>query len=180
MKTELLMIGLLASLSESVTAQKTKGYPQVTVERIIKAPIEVSFDYIVPVDLSHIFRGYKKFAAIKKTDETEKWIKAGLNRTVYFEDGTTAQETLLTVVPNISFSYKIEGFTSQLRFLAKRIEGNWQFTNLGSGQTKIVWTYRIIPKNFLTKGIIKMMVLKDIEGMLNEALTILKEDLEAR
>jgi hypothetical protein len=144
----------------------------------INAPTDKAFNYIVPVDLAHIFKRYKGLPAIVKTNETEKWLKGGLTRTVFFEDGSTSKESLLTVVPAISFSYKIEDFTSQLRFLAKRIEGDWLFTDLGNGQTKIEWTYKIVPKNALARGVIKLALLKKVNGLLTNALTILKNDLE--
>jgi hypothetical protein len=67
---------------------------------------------------------------------------------------------------------------SHLRFLAKRIEGDWLFTDLGNGQTKIEWTYKIIPKNGIARGVIKLVLLKKVTGLLTNALTILKNDLE--
>jgi hypothetical protein len=160
-------------------AQDTKNVPQTKIVMIINSPVDSAFNYIVPVDLSHIFKRYKRLPAITKTNEPEKWIKEGLSRTVFFEDGSTSQESLLTVVHHTSFSYKIENFTSQLRFLAKRVEGNWVFTDIGKGQTKIEWTYKIIPKNFIARGIIKFVLMKDLKGLLNNALTILKNDLES-
>jgi hypothetical protein len=99
-------------------------------------------------------------------------------RTIHFEDGSTSKESLLTVVPYSSFSYKIEDFTSQLRFLAKRIEGDWIFTDLGNIQTKIEWTYKVVPKNIIARGLINIILMKDIKGLLNNALIILKDDLE--
>lgn len=159
-------------------AQSGKKNPQVKVVMTINAPIDIAFNYIVPVNLPHIFKRYKNLPAIIKTDETEKWIKAGLTRTVYFEDGSKSKETLLTVVPHTSFSYQIKDFTSQLRFLAKKIEGDWVFTDLDNGQTKIEWTYKIVPKNIFTRGLINLVLLKNVEDLLINALTILKTDLE--
>ncbi|WP_298148574.1 hypothetical protein [Flavobacterium sp.] len=158
--------------------QSRKKYPQTEATIIINTTVNTAFNYIVPIDLSHIFKKYKRFPAIIKTDEKELWIKPGLTRTVYFEDGTTAKESLLTVVEGDSFSYQIVGFTSQLRFLAKKVEGSWKFTELENRQTKIEWTYRIIPKNFVARFIIKSFILKDINGLLNNALFIIKKDLE--
>ena len=178
MATFLMTIGLTIGIAGITFAQSSKKFPQTKITMTIDAPIDSAFNYIVPVDLSHIFKKYKNLPAITKTDETERWIKAGLTRTVYFEDGSTSKETLLTVVPHSSFSYKIESFTSKLRFLAKRVEGNWVFTDLGNGQTKIEWTYIIVPKNFITRGIIKLALLKNVKGLLTNALTILKTDLE--
>ena len=171
-------VGLTIGIAETALAQNSKKYPQTKVIMTINAPIDSCFNYIIPVDLSRIFKKYKNLPAIIKTDETEKWIKAGLTRTVYFEDSSTSKETLMTVVPHSSFSYKIENFTSQLRFLAKRIEGDWIFKDLGNGQTKIEWTYKIVPKNFFARGLINLVLLKNINGLLTNALTILKTDLE--
>jgi hypothetical protein len=178
MTTFLMAIGSAISIAGIAFAQSNKKFPHAKIVMTINAPIDSAFNYIVPVDLSHIFKKYKNLPAIIKTDEAEKWIKAGLTRTVYFEDGSTSKETLLTVVPHSSFSYKIENFTSQLRFLAKRIEGDWIFTDLGNGQTKIEWTYKIVPKNFFARGLINLVLVKNIEGLLTNALKILKADLE--
>lgn len=178
MTTFWITLVLTIGITSLTYAKSNNKVPQVKVTAIVNAPIDSVFNYIVPVELSHIFKRYKRIPAITKTNETEKWNKAGLTRTVFFEDGSTSQETLLTVVPHTSFSYKIENFTSQLRFLAKRVDGDWLFTDLGNGQTKIEWTYKVAPKNFIARGLIKIVLLKDIEGLLNNALTILKEDLE--
>lgn len=159
--------------------QSNSKVPQAKVSVIIEVPTDIAFNYIVPVDLSHIFKRHKRFPAITKTNETEKWVKAGLTRTIFFEDGSTSKESLLTVIPHTSFSYRIENFTSQLRFLAKRIEGDWAFINLGNNQTKIEWTYKVVPKNFVARGLINLFLMKDINGLLTNALTTLIEDLES-
>ncbi|RLJ80210.1 SRPBCC family protein [Pedobacter alluvionis] len=173
MATFLMTIGIAG-----IAFAQSKKFPQAKIVVTINTPIDSAFNYIVPVELSHIFKKHKNLPAIIKTDEKEKWFKAGLTRTVYFEDGSTSKETLLTVVPHTSFSYRIEDFTSQLRFLAKRIEGDWIFTDLGNGQTKIEWTYKIVPKNFFARGIINLVLLKNIKELLRNAMTILKTDLE--
>jgi hypothetical protein len=163
----------------SLTFAQNKSIPQVKIIMIINSPTDTAFSYIVPVKLAHIFKKHKRFPAVTKTNETEMWNKAGLTRTVYFEDGTIATESLISVVPSQSFSYKIENFTSSFRKLAKQIEGEWLFTNIGNGQTKIEWVYKIIPKNFLTGQIVKWFVLTDLKVLLTSALTILKKDLES-
>lgn len=178
MTTHSMTTGSTIGKAKIAFAQSGKKFSQIKIVSTINAPIDMAFNYIVPVDLSHIFKEYKNLPAIVKTDESEKWIKAGLTRTVYFEDGSTSKETLLTVKRHSSFSYKIEDFTSQLRFLAKRIEGDWLFTDLGNGHTKVEWTYKIFPKNFIARELIHLVLLKNIEGLLTNALTILKTDLE--
>lgn len=162
----------------SLALAQNKSSSQVKITMSINSITDTAFGYVVPVKLAHIFKRYKRFPAITKTNESELWNKSGLTRTVYFEDGTTAQESLISVEPSKSFSYKIENFTSSLRKLVKRVEGEWLFTDLGNGQTKIEWTYKLIPKNSLTKIVIKWFVLKDLKLLLTNALTILKQDLE--
>lgn len=179
MTTFLVTLGLTIGIVGFSYSQTNRKYPETKIIMTINVPINSAFNYIVPVKLSHIFKRYKNLPAIIKTNETEKWNKSGLTRTVFFEDGSTSSETLLTVVPHSSFTYKIDNFTSQLRFLAKRVEGNWVFTDLGNGQTKIEWTYTIIPKNFITRGLIKLFLLKNVTVLLNNALIIVKDDLES-
>lgn len=180
MTTIWVTLALVIGFSGFTYAQSNKKYPEVKITMIINAPIDSAFNYILPVDLTHIFKKYKRFPAIIKSNETEFWNKAGLTRTVFFEDGTTAQETMLSVIPSKSFSYKIEKFTSPLRNLAKKVDGEYVFTDLGNGQTQIVWTYKIIPKNFFARTIIKVAILKDLKVLLTNALTILKNDLEGK
>lgn len=172
-----LTIGLTLGIF-SLTFAQSKSVPQVKITMTINSPIVTAFNYIVPVKLAHIFKKYKRFPAIIKTNETETWNKPGLTRTVFFEDGTTVQERLISVIPSKSFSYQIDNFTSPLRKLAKKVEGEWIFTDLGNGQTKIEWTYKIIPKNGFTKQLIKWFVLKDLNVLLTNAVTIIKQDLD--
>lgn len=147
-------------------------------EIIIDSEANRVFDYIVPIDLSHIFKRYKRLPAVVNTSVKGDWKTPGLTRTVFFDDGTTAKESLLTVVQGKSFSYKIQDFDSSLKYLAKHIDGEWIFTDLGNGKTKIEWTYSITPKNFVACAVVKNFVLKDINVLLHNALAIIKEDLE--
>ncbi|MEN9401014.1 MAG: hypothetical protein RL632_2117 [Bacteroidota bacterium] len=159
--------------------KQQKKDPHVSVEMVIASPIDQAFNYIVPVELSHIFKRYKFLPAVVKTNETEQWIRPGLSRTVFFDDGSTSKETLLTVVPYTSFSYEIFDFTSQLRFLAKKIEGNFQFIDLGNARVQVTWTYKIVPMNSLTKLFIRCFLVKAVRGLMYNALSTLKNDLES-
>ena len=116
--------------------------------------------------------------AIVDTSIKEGWNRAGLTRTVYFKDGSTSQETLLTVHAPASFSYKNEHFTSKvLTILLKRLEGEWLFTDLGNGKTKIEWTYRAVPTNYFAKLFVKLVLIRAVRSMMADALEIIKNDL---
>lgn len=178
MKIMSLVLPLLAFAVVTKVYNQKREHPKVVVIIDIDAPVKESFEYIVPVNLPHIFKRYKNLPAIVSTSNKKLWYTPGMVRTVYFEDGNTAKEYLFTVNPYSDFSYKIEDFTSPLKRLAKRIKGQWIFTKLENGKTHIVWSYEIIPKNFLAQFIINAFFKKNIKGLLNNALTVLKEDLE--
>jgi len=162
------------------TNQGSKNYPETKIVITINAQIDKAFKYIAPVNLMHIFRGNAMIPAIVDTSVKEGWNKAGLTRTVYFKDGSTSRESLLTVKTPVSFSYKNENFTSKvLAALLKRLEGEWLFTDLGNGKTKIEWTYRAVPTNFFAKLFVKLVLMKAVRSMLKDAMDIIKNDLES-
>ncbi|UOB17444.1 SRPBCC family protein [Abyssalbus ytuae] len=165
--------------AQSKAQPEKKNHPTVLVNINIDASIEKSFQYIVPVDLSHIFKRYKNLPAVDSTGNKDLWYKPGMQRTVYFEDGNTAREHLLTVNPYTDFSYKIEDFTSPLKRLTKYIYGKWVFTETADGKTHIEWSYTLVTKNIFARLIVNVFVKKNIKGMLTNALSILKTDLES-
>ncbi|WP_158800158.1 SRPBCC family protein [Pedobacter sp. L105] len=176
MKIKILLLSLA---TVAIARQANAKSPQVTVTTIVHAPLNEVFDYIVPVSLPHIFKKYGSFPAIVNTSVKSEWKTPGMERVVTFNGGATGHEHLLTVVPHQSFSYMINDFSNSLRHLTKRIEGQWKFTDVGGGNTKIEWTYKIIPKNFITHSVIDMMVIGDARGYLTNALSIIKDDLDS-
>jgi len=174
---------MVSSMADNHTKQcqmKTNKNPETTLVVTIGSPIDQAFNYIVPINLMHIFRGNAMIPAIVDTSVKQGWNKAGLQRTVYFADGSTSQESLLTINVPTSFSYKNEHFTSTvLSALLNRLEGEWLFTDLGNNPTKIEWTYRAVPTNFFTRLFVKLVLMKVVHAMLKDALTIIKNDLES-
>ncbi len=164
----------------SKTAQSKKKYPETTIKMNINSPVDKAFNYIAPINLMHIFRGSALIPAIVDTSIKEGWNKAGLVRTIYFKDGSTSQESLLTMDAPKSFSYKNDHFTSKvLSFLLKRLEGEWLFTDLRNSITKIEWKYRAIPTNSVTGFFVRAILMRVVHSMLKNALTIAKNDLES-
>jgi hypothetical protein len=162
-----------------ITKTAQNNHPSTTITAIVKAPIDQAFHYIAPIYLPHIFPGAGPIAGISGTSINEGWNKAGLSRTIYFKDGTTSQETMLTWNAPTSFSYKNENFTSAiLGSTMSRLEGDWLFTSLDNDTTKIEWTYRAIPKNFFSRLFIRLVLMRFMKGMLQQAMDISKNDLE--
>lgn len=159
---------------------KNKKNPEITVVVTVNTQIDTVFNYIPPINLMHIFRGNTMIPAIIDTSVKQGWNKAGLQRTVYFADGSTSQESLLTVNAPTSFSYQNEHFTSKvLSALVKRLEGQWLLTDLSGNRTKIEWTYRAVPTNFFSRIMVKLVLMRAVKSMLDNALAIIKSDLES-
>ena len=166
-------------MKKEIKKAADKNYPGVTITAIVKAPIDQAFHYIAPIYLPHIFPGTGPIAGISGTSINEEWNRVGLSRTIYFKDGTTSQETMLTWNAPTSFSYKNENFTSAiLGSTMLRLEGDWLFTKLDNDNTRIEWTYRAIPKNFFSRLFIRFVLMRFIKGMLQQAMDISKRDLE--
>ena len=62
------------------------------------------------MDLEHIFEPYKNIPGIDSTSNTEPWFTPGMQRTVYFDDGSSSEEYLLSVSPHSGFTYKVNAF----------------------------------------------------------------------
>ena len=154
--------------------------PVARVLETINVPITLAFNYIQPVSLSTIFPGYNTIPAILKTNETEKWTKAGLSRMVTFADGNTAFESMLHVdYPNY-LSYKIDEFTSEgLNSLVEKVDGAWVFISVEEEKVLIDWKYIISPRSDEAAKIINEHLLPDFQGMLEQAMRISKKNLES-
>jgi Polyketide cyclase / dehydrase and lipid transport len=152
--------------------------PITTIATVNKSQQDV-FDYVVPIPLNNIFKKYKFIPGVARTDEKEKWITAGLTRTVFTDDGNTANEELITVTPSSYFNYRVSKFTSALRFLISRVNGSWVFEPKGS-QTNIIWKYELITHNEFATWIINTFLKKDMAKYLQNAMDIIVSDLEAK
>lgn len=151
---------------------------KIVVHTTVAAPARKCFDYIVPVELGHIFRPYLFLPGVKHTDEAERWFTPGLSRTVYFTDNSKATEELLTVEASRSFTYKISKFTGINRFLMVHIDGAWQFSENDTKTTSIEWAYSLTCHNVATRLIAKTVVAPVLRRYLQRALRVLKQDLE--
>ncbi|QTN38697.1 SRPBCC family protein [Cryomorphaceae bacterium] len=169
-------------MATTLSRAQEKKYPKtvVSVDVDSKLSLKESFEYIVPIDLEHIFNEpYKMIPKIDSTSNREAWFTPNENRIVYFNDGSTSQEELLSVTPPSGFTYKVTGFTSSLRMLIKQINGSWTFKETGDGKIHIEWTYEFVPKNFFARFLVKNVVIKQIKVPMTNALNIMKQELES-
>jgi hypothetical protein len=151
----------------------------ITTQKTVNCSQKQAFDYVLPVTLSSIFRRYKFFPAVIKTNETQTWNKAGLVRTVFFDDGTTAIEHLTTVQNFEYFDYVVTGFTSLLRFLIVEIHGSWKFETDGDN-TEIIWKYELVAKNAVSEWVLQTILRKDIQTYLERTMDSISTKLNAK
>ncbi|SHM72131.1 hypothetical protein [Mucilaginibacter sp. OK098] len=166
--------------TQDSTERSRINNPTARVLATVNAPIKVAFDYIQPVPLNIIFPGYHNIPAIVKTDEQKLWITPGKSRTVTFADGNSAFESMLHVdYPNY-FSYKLENFSSEnLNSLVERVDGAWVFIALEDDKVLIDWKYVFTPKSDEARAMIEQHLLPEFQGMLEQAMTISKGNLES-
>ncbi|MET8307737.1 SRPBCC family protein [Micromonospora sp. NPDC005173] len=125
----------------------------VRVTRTVNAPIGQVFEYVIDVDLSHIFPRFGHSPAILASSVTTGWNTPGVRRTNTSDDGSTNEEELLTVEPPNSFSYRVDNFSSQrLREVVDSIEGSWYFSDQEDDTTSIEWTYALNPVDEPARG----------------------------
>lgn len=179
MRTITLLI-LIFMTTTQIQAQG-KSYPKTFVSVDIQSTLspKETFEYIVPIDLEHIFKPYKNISGIDSTSNKKAWYKAGMTRTVFFDDGTSSEETLLSVTPHSAFTYKVDGFTNSLKGLIKQINGSWTFTETENGKIHIEWTYEFVPKNFFARFLVNTIVKKRMKTPMTNALTVIKDELES-
>jgi len=75
------------------------GTPFVKVTRTINRPIQQTFDYIITVDLTHIFPPIGNVPGVASTSISKEWGKPGLERVNMSTDGSSTREKMLTVDP---------------------------------------------------------------------------------
>jgi hypothetical protein len=154
--------------------------PFVKVSRTIYAPIGDVFDYVIPVDLTHIFPPEEKAPGIVNSTIGKGWNTPGLERMNTFSDGSTSHEKLTEIRKNSYFSYHISKFTSELlRDNVDHIVGEWSFVDNGNHTTSIEWTYTLFPVDNAAKQVIESSLVKGYHNRLDNALTIIKNDLES-
>ena len=165
------MSDLQSSLSSGAVVAK--------VTRTINRPVSTVFNYIVPVDIPHIFPRQGNAPGVVANTVTTDWGTPGQKRVTRFDDDSTIDETLLSVVPDKSFSYLIENFTSPaMKGVVDRIEGTWQFTDNGNGTTSIEWIYALVPASEEKRSDVIEHMLPVYRDRLETAMTIMKSDLE--
>ena len=120
-----------------VTARATRRIP---------APPEQVFEYVLPVDLSTVIKRWGPLPGVKGVrDQSGEWDHVGATRTILLEDGSEAQEKLVTYNPPHHFGYTLAlGVPTSL--LASNAAGTWWFHPAEDGGTDLEWAWAFVPR----------------------------------
>lgn len=140
---------------------------------------KVAFEHIVPIDLTSIFTGHGPLPAVTGVKEqTGAWNAAGQTRTVLLSDGSSAQELLKKYEHPDHFSYTVSGFTGALGLLATAANGEWWFSRVESGKTRIKWQYTFNARSAFAAPILWVITNVLWRGYMRKALKLSIEQLE--
>ncbi|KFN42455.1 hypothetical protein N789_13950 [Arenimonas oryziterrae DSM 21050 = YC6267] len=152
---------------------------QVQLEQVANARVALAFKVIVAMDLTLFLTGYGWLpAAVHVSRQTGPWNAAGTTRRVHFADGNSAFEEVLEAREPFRLLYRITGFTSFMRLLAREIEGEWLLSAEGEG-TRIVWRYTFQAKSRFTGMLLRRLVRGSFLAYMRQALARAVHYIEA-
>jgi hypothetical protein len=150
-----------------------------TVKTTVTANQADTFEHIVPIDLTSIFKGYGPLPSVTSTqNQVGDWDTAGQTRTVHLSDNSSAQELLTKYEHPHYFSYTVSGFTNLLRFLTTSANGEWWFTIGSSGQTDIKWRYAFNARSVLAMPVLWLITNILWRNYMRKALQLSKAQIE--
>ncbi len=150
-----------------------------TVKTTVTANQADTFEHIVPIDLTSIFKGYGPLPSVTGSqNQVGDWDTAGQTRTVHLSDNSSAQELLTQYEHLRYFSYTVSGFTSLLRFLTTSANGEWWFTIGSSGQTDIKWRYEFNARSVLAIPVLWLITNILWRNYMRKALRLSKAQIE--
>ncbi|HEY8582518.1 MAG TPA: SRPBCC family protein [Capillimicrobium sp.] len=129
----------------------------VTVEAVARAPIALTFDTIMPIDLASIFERRGVLPGVTGVrGQTGPWASAGQRRTVLLSDGGEMTEALTAVDRPDRFAYDLTPARGPLKALVADIRGEWEFFgDEADGQTTVRWTYAFAPRSAATAPLVR-------------------------
>lgn len=126
----------------------------VTVSACVPIAAATAFAGIAAIDLPGAFVGYGPLPAVTGiADGALAWQSVGQARTLKLADGSTAVETLTAIAEPDGFGYRVDQYSSILRYLVDHAEASWRFASTPGG-CEIHWRYRYFPRSWLAAPLV--------------------------
>jgi hypothetical protein len=134
------------------------------VSTTIRAPLAMTFELLVPIDLTRILCGYGPLPAVRAVeDQIGAWDTPGQTRTIRLADGSSLREELVAVERPHHFAYHVGELTGPLRLLTRGLRGAWWFEEIsapgtGAPLTAARWRYVFEQRSLLTRPLASLVV----------------------
>jgi hypothetical protein len=153
---------------------------RVTAQASVRAPRELVFETLVPIDLTSIMRGYAFLPAVVAVDDQDgSWNARGQTRRLRLADGNTLREELTEYRRPDGVRYVIDGITGPLGALVHGARGSFDFTSHGDATT-VEWTYVYLPRSPLCAPFVAFVIGVFWRRYMVRALATALADVEAR
>ena len=115
---------------------------EIVVEGYAATGVEQTFDALVPIDLTTVFRGKGPLPAVVGVrDQSGPWSSIGASRVVRLSDGSEVPERITGYERPWHFGYRVGPFARPLGLLATHADGAWWFAEVGDRRAHIRWSY---------------------------------------
>jgi hypothetical protein len=151
------------------------GYVEHRTEALVNMPRDAFQEWFKENELVTFLEPVGSIPEIERTVMMEgEWFTDTGKRRVEFVGGDTAVERVLEFTPE-EFRYQIWGFTTPARYIVDHVQGRIEFVPEKAGQTRVIWTYRIAPKAFFTRPIVRRMMAAEFAPFMDAGLTKMAE-----
>lgn len=153
---------------------------RVTVRACVRAPRDLVFEALVPIDLTSIMRGYAFLPAVVAVDSDDgSWNARGQTRTLRLADGNSLREELTEYRKPDGVRYVIDGITGPLGALVHGARGSFDFI-AHDDATTVEWTYVYVPRSPLYAPFVAFVIRVFWRRYMVRALATALADVEAR
>ncbi len=154
-------------------------YASTTVETVIDIQPEDFFAWYLHEPIENFMLGTLIVPPITSTEPLAgpAWGEAGSSRKIFFKDGTTSLERILSTDLPHSYRYQPWAYTNPVRLLSDYAVASVRVEPAG-GKTRVVWDYGFHARNRLAKPFLQLIVTFDWRRNLANGLQVVKKHLE--
>lgn len=156
-----------------------KGVIRKKAEILVRCSQQMAFDFISSSDELPLW--LKKYKVVHGARNVEiikgPYNDTGATRKVFFDNGDSIVEELLTHNSPLNYSYSVTKFSNAFRFLTKAAYGQLWF-DVNDDKTRITWEYSFTYRNFFARIIIALFMSLIYKQFMQQALNYAKGVIE--